>query len=100
MSSLVEISAEHRATTWQRAFQTIKNLFRKAQGDNKDPYIAPMKLSTTLTSTTSIRTDHQNPCTDHNVKLHPRGYKSECVSEELQSIKGTQKYIMIATHNH
>ena len=28
----------------ERAVETIKSLFRKAQDDNKDPYIALMKL--------------------------------------------------------
>lgn len=82
----------------ERAVQTIKNLFRKAQDDHKDPYIALMELRNSeipeaklspaqlllgRTTRTLVPTIKSN--------LRPMGFNSERIREELQKVKETQK---------
>ena len=80
----------------ERAVQTIKNLFRKARDDHKDPYIALMELRNSeipgvelspaqlllgRTTRTLVPTIKSN--------LRPLGFNSEHVRETLQSVKDT-----------
>lgn len=82
----------------ERAVQTIKNMFRKAQDDHRDPYIATMELRDSeipgvklppaqlllgWTQRTLVPTMKSN--------LRPIGFNPEHVREELQNIKDTQK---------
>ena len=82
----------------ERAVQTIKNLFRKAQDDHKDTYIALMELRNSeipeaklspaqlllgRTTRTLVPTIKSN--------LRPMGFNSERIREELQKVKETQK---------
>ncbi|XP_062603618.1 uncharacterized protein K02A2.6-like [Saccostrea cucullata] len=82
----------------ERAVQTIKNLFRKAQDDHKDPYIALMELRNSEIPGVKLspaqllfgRTTRTLVPTVKS-KLRPMGFNSELVREELQNIKDAQK---------